>query len=93
MWIEKFLWQDVAWSSDNLKFANQIVEECQKSEIAHMQLNKGAWFVGSHFDRLCQFFDIPENEWVNFNTAIKFDCVKVEQAIRNFRYNQYPFVL
>lgn len=93
MWVKDFLWRNLDWPNDDLKFATQVVEECQKLKVDHVQLNKGAWFVGSHFDRLCQFFGIPQNKWVDFNIAKKFDCVKVEQAIRNFRYEQYSLVL
>jgi hypothetical protein len=93
MWVEEFLWPRLDWSDDNLEFAAQVVELCQKSGINDVELNKGAWFVGSHFDRLCQFFGLPENEWVDFANATKFDCIKVEQVIRNFKYSQYPFVL
>jgi len=91
--IQESLWPELNWPNEDLKFTAQLVDECQKSGTNDVELNEGAWFVGSHFERLCQFFGLPEREWVDFGNATKFDSVKVKHAIREFASDQYPFVL
>ena len=58
---------------------------CSVANIDAVQFNKGAWFAGSHFDRLCHFFKVPEVKRVDLLMVRSFDADEVLRAIIAFR--------
>jgi len=69
-----------AWPRADLAFAEQIVNRCKSVGIDPIEFNKGAWFVGSHFDRLCNFFAVPETRRVDETYRVDFDIARAFQA-------------
>lgn len=51
-------WSDVDTEQNVEKVARDIVERCREQGIDPIAFNKGAWFVGAHFQKLCGFFNI-----------------------------------
>ena len=74
-----------SWPGDDLRFAEQLVNRCRSSAINHIEFNKGAWFVGSHLDRLCDFFAVPETQRIDFDVAHAFDATVALKGITAFR--------
>lgn len=79
-------WPQKSWPSSDERFAEMLVDACQQMRIDHVSFNKGAWFVGSHFDRLCYFFNIPEQKQIDMSSCVLnyFRSDKVVNAIRKF---------
>lgn len=73
------------WPRDDLRFAEQLVNRCRNATIDPVEFNKGAWFVGSHFYRLCHFFKVPEVERVDFRIVEAFDADAVLRVLVAFR--------
>ncbi|MFW6118150.1 MAG: hypothetical protein ACOC6R_01480 [Chloroflexota bacterium] len=51
-------WSDVDIDQNPERIARDIVRRCRKQGINPIAFNKGAWFVGAHFQKLCSFFNI-----------------------------------
>lgn len=69
----------------HMDYARKIVEHCRMETINSINFNKGAWFVGSHFDELCIFFGIPEEEQFPVMKCVeKIDPIRVTNGIRAF---------
>ncbi|MBA7597238.1 hypothetical protein ES703_04239 [subsurface metagenome] len=80
------------WPLGDLAFAEQLVNHCKSTGIDPIEFNKGTWFVGSHFYRLCHFFKIAEEErfdyernQVDYGVAKDFDATAVLEGITDFR--------
>jgi len=87
IWVERWArrcWPGIEWPSDREKSAKLIVECCGKDKINPILFNMGAWFVGSHFQRLCSFFQIPMLQRFDYIGALDiFDPALVNQGISN----------
>jgi len=79
-------WPYKDWPSSDEKFAKMLIGVCQQINIDPVSFNKGAWFVGSHFDSLCDFFNVPEREQIYMSSCVLnyFRSDKVVNAIRKF---------
>lgn len=79
-------WPHKDWPSSDEKFAKMLVSACQQMNIDPVSFNKGAWFVGSHFDSLCDLFNVPEQEQIHMSNCVLnyIRSDKVVNAIRKF---------
>lgn len=60
-WVKELAamcWGDVDTSQNVEKVAIAIVKRCRDEGIDPIAFNKGAWFIGAHFQKLCSFFKI-----------------------------------
>ena len=77
IWVR--FWSKRCWDEANLPNADEacaklIVGWCREVGVNPIRFNMGAWFVGAHFKKLCDFFDV----------ASSFDADGVAQAIEKF---------
>lgn len=86
-WSEQL---DDQWPAADLDFAEHLVVLCRVAEIDPVQFNKGAWFVGSHFDGLCDFFKVPEANRVDLSIVRSFGADEVLRAVIAFRDHPGP---
>lgn len=86
-WSEQL---DDKWPSADLDFADRLVGLCRVAGIDPVQFNKGAWCVGSHFDRLCDFFKVPEVKRVDLSIVRTFGAEDVLRAVIGFRDHHEP---
>lgn len=82
MWAEK-CWSD-DWPQSVEKYAEPIIGRCKAEGVDPMNFNKGAWFVGSHFQNICSFCGVKASDRLSYTADIvdQFDPNKVEQAIK-----------
>lgn len=91
-WSEK-CWPDAEWTSNikidsdsaKIRFAKNLTSECLRSKIDSVAFNKGAWFVGSHFEQISSFCDISEEMQIDMPKCVLFfDKHKVLEGIEAF---------
>jgi hypothetical protein len=89
-WVGKLAamcWRDIDPRSNPEKMAKDIVIRCRKQGIDPIAFNKGAWFVGAHFQKLCSFSNIETTERLSDTgtlspeAILRFDPHKVKKAI------------
>lgn len=84
----KECWPNQTWPKEYQveSWAKKVVNLCTQNNINPQKFNNGAWFVGSHFDDLCCYFNVPEFDRINLpNCVVKyFKANKVFPAIKNF---------
>lgn len=84
-WVEfwaRKCWPAVDWPQNREEVARLIVGRCLADRIDTVAFNKGAWFVGAHFQKLCGFFNIPIAKRLSYTEAVAdFDPGIVRQAI------------
>lgn len=102
-WSEK-CWPDAEWTSNiklnsdsaKIRFAKNLTSECFRCKIDPVSFNKGAWFVGSHFEEISRFCNIPEDMQTDMpKCVLSFDEQKVLEGIKEFnecdlRHNIFP---
>jgi len=103
-WARK-CWSDANWASNTIKlesysakvrFAKSLTSECLRFEIDPVSFNKGAWFVGSHFEEISRFCDIHEEMQIDMSKCVlSFAQQKVLEGIEEFnecdkRQNVFP---
>jgi len=84
----RYCWPNQQWPNEYQveKWAKIVVNLCNQSNLNSQDFNKGSWFVGSHFDDMCQFFDVPEHNRIDYvNCVIQyFNANVLHSAINNF---------
>jgi len=87
-WVRRMArecWLRFTPTGDHDKDAREITRLCLQNKINPIRFNMGAWFVGSHYDELCRFHNIPEELTPNWSYCIKkFDKDKVLRALENY---------
>jgi hypothetical protein len=90
VWIRRLAiecWRTQFHESSNV-FENmkQLSRLCVSSEISPAEFNKGAWFVGSHFYNLCDFFNVKQSERLDMSACVlnHFDENHVREAIMRY---------
>lgn len=87
IWVERWArrcWPGINWPGDREKTAKLITECCRGDGINPVLFNMGAWFIGSHFQRLCSFFQVPVSHRFDYQGALDtFDSALVNRGIRN----------
>ena len=70
-------------------FAKKVIQVYFQNDIDPISFNKGAWFVGSHFDNLCFYFKVPEIDQINFKSCVinYFKADKILFSIKEFSSN------
>ena len=62
-----------------------VTERCLSDGVNPAEYNKGAWFVGSHFNDISEFFGVTESERRDRQNCIaRFDPDKLRQAITEY---------
>lgn len=105
MFWSRECWPEAYWSSNKIKldtdnakikFAKVLTMKCLSSGIDPVSFNKGAWFAGSHFEQLSQFFNIPEKRQIDMSECVlDFQPSKVVEGIKKFseydrQHNIFP---
>ncbi len=89
-WSEK-CWSDAHWATNTklqtdsakIRFAKKLTSECLRLEINPVSFNKGAWFVGSHFEQISRFCNIPEEMQIDMSQCVlPFSAQKVFEGIK-----------
>lgn len=80
-------WNDVNTDRNPEEIARDIVRRCRNQGIDPIAFNKGAWFVGANFQKLCNFFNIETTRRLSATGALaeetihRFDANIVKKAI------------
>jgi len=87
-WVRRMArecWPRFIPSGNHDKDAKEITKLCLQNNINPIRFNMGAWFIGSHYDELCRFHNIPEELTPNWSYCIeKFDKEKVSKALKKY---------
>lgn len=86
-------WENIAGIKDVEKVAKAIVECCRVQGIDPIDFNKGAWFLGANFQKLCGFFRIDTTMRLpdlNTRAIEKFDLAELERAIETLGRAKSP---
>ena len=84
--LAKMCWDDVI-DKEPEKMAKDILTRFQNKRKDSIDFNKGAWFVGAHFQKLCNFSNIETTMRLSLKggltegTILKFDANDVNKAI------------
>jgi hypothetical protein len=86
IWVERWAkrcWPEIEWPNNREKIAKRICKACQEDGIDPVSFNMGAWLIGSHFQRLCSFFQVPMLDRFDYRATLNiFDPTIVNQAIQ-----------
>jgi hypothetical protein len=87
VWVRD--WASNIWTLNHLNDYNglelmkEITQCCQNNNVSPSEYNKGAWFLGYHFQSICDFFVVKETERFNkiYCLLNYFDPIKLHDAI------------
>ncbi|MCX6821997.1 MAG: hypothetical protein NTW30_04435 [Candidatus Aenigmarchaeota archaeon] len=83
--LSKECWSDFIPSDIHDNNAKQITELCYQDNVNPIHFNMGAWFIGSHYEELCRFHNIPEEQTNNLEHCIKeFNRDKIIRALKKY---------
>jgi hypothetical protein len=87
-WVERWAkrcWPpEESWPSNREEIAKLICKYCQRDGVDPVLFNMGAWLLGSHFQNLCSFFQVPMLKRFNYGGTLDiFDPNLVNRAIGN----------
>ena len=87
-WGERLLtirFKDNPSETEMKKEMKAVAEECNEEGVDPIGFNKAAWFVGSHFQDICDFFDVPLLERLDRTSCLRhFDPDVLTRAIAEY---------
>ncbi len=90
-WVR--LWSIECWPNQNWpneyqveKWAKIVVNLCNNHNVNPQNYNKGSWFVGSQFENLCNYFDVPESDRIHLANCVvnNFNANQILPSLKTF---------